>query len=64
MIAALAFVPLDKVVEAFETLQADLPEEMQQISDYFEDTFIGRPQRRGWRVSLYSITIFGMCTTK
>ena len=33
MIAALAIV---KVGEAFETLQAELPEEMQQISDFFK----------------------------
>ncbi|KAK4871763.1 hypothetical protein RN001_015887 [Aquatica leii] len=42
------FVPTQYVVEAFEMLCDDdiLPPELQPIVDYFEDTWIGRPQRR------------------
>jgi hypothetical protein len=59
MLAALAFVPPDRVIDAFETLQGELPE-IQQISDYFEDTYIGRPQRRGRRMPLYPISIWNV----
>ena len=47
MIPALAFVPVADVSSAFELIQEDLPEELQPILDYFEDTFIGRARRRG-----------------
>ncbi len=46
MIPAIAFVHPDDVVESFELLQDEIPEELQPIMDYFEDTFIGRPGRR------------------
>ena len=49
MIAALAFVPPGDVVTAFETLSEHLPVEFDPILDYFEDTYIGRPGRRGVR---------------
>ena len=46
MIAALAFVPQNHVVEAFEELQESSPDELGPIIDYFEDTYIGRKRRR------------------
>ena len=48
MFAALAFVPADNVIEAFEQLAADLPDELIPIADYFEDTYLGSV-RRGQR---------------
>ena len=49
MLSALAFVPTADVVDAFDALSAVLPNELQEIMDYFEDTYIGRPDRRGVR---------------
>ena len=49
MLAALAFVPVDDIVESFEHLADSMPDEAQPITDYFEDTYIGRLQRRGRR---------------
>ena len=47
MLPTLAFVPLADVVESFETLQENAPEEMMPLIDFFEDTYIGRLHRRG-----------------
>ena len=45
LLSALAFVPTEDVVEAFEVLSGDnMPEEVQGMTDYFEDCWIGRPQ--------------------
>ena len=49
MLAALTFVPLDDINDAFETLAEFMPEAAQPVADYFEDTYIGRPHRRGCR---------------
>ena len=49
MIPALTFVPVADVPATFELIQEDLPEELQPILDYFEDTFIGRARHRGRR---------------
>ena len=49
MISALAFVPPADVVGAFETLSNELPDVLNPILDYFEDNYIGRPDRRGAR---------------
>ena len=48
MIAAIAFVPVADVVMSFEHLinNTDFPEEAQSVLDYFEDTWIGRPNHR------------------
>ena len=48
MIAAIAFVPVADVVISFEHLidNTDFPEEVHSVLDYFEDTWIGRPNRR------------------
>lgn len=51
MISALAFVPVDNVVDSFEQLcdNNNYPVEAQPVLDYFEDTWIGRPDRRQLR---------------
>ena len=49
MISALAFVPPADVVTSFETLTGELPNVLVPVLDYFEDTYIGRPDRRGVR---------------
>lgn len=48
LLPALAFVPAANVVDIFEQLCEDnvIPQEAQGVLDYFEDTWIGRPQRR------------------
>ena len=38
VLAALDFVPVDKVNETFETRQADISQELQELCDAFEDT--------------------------
>ena len=47
MIAAIAFVLVADVVTSFEHLidNTDFPEKAQSVLDYFEDTWIGRPNR-------------------
>jgi hypothetical protein len=51
MLPALSFVPPGDVENAFEALAAAdfFPQEATSVLDYFEDTYIGRPQRRGPR---------------
>jgi len=54
-LAALAFVPVDQVVAAFEALQdsqfyIDNEAEIRDLLSYFEDNWIGRPNRRGQRL--------------
>ena len=43
MLVAIAFVPVNDNIDSFELLQEELPNELQYVTDYFEDTFIGRP---------------------
>ena len=54
MIPAVAFAPLLFVEECFETLREHLKNSpfnahLEQISDYFEDTYIGRVRANGRR---------------
>jgi len=50
MLAAIAFVPATDVVACFDVLvDTDHPEAAECIVTYFEDNFIGRPDRRGNR---------------
>lgn len=42
MLVSLAFVPPDDVEYAFETLADVMPEELKDLANYFEDTYIGR----------------------
>jgi hypothetical protein len=48
MLAAIAFVPLDYVVIAFEALMDSqiFGDDVTEVTDYFEDVWIGRPDRR------------------
>lgn len=47
MIPALAFIPPDDVVHAFEYIQDTLDDELEGLLDYFEDSYIGRMKRSG-----------------
>jgi hypothetical protein len=50
MLAAIAFVPADDAVNAFDALvDVGHPEHAEPVVNYFEDNFIGRPYRRGNR---------------
>lgn len=51
MLLALAFVPVGTVPRTFELLfdNNSFPDEPQEIIDYFEDTWNGRPKRRNVR---------------
>ena len=42
MLVALACVPVQDVVTAFESLVEDIPDELMPLIVYFEDTWIGR----------------------
>ena len=51
MIPALAFVPTYNVIQAYERLEEEMPDEILPILDYFERVYIrrrirNRPQRR------------------
>ena len=60
MIPALAVVPIDEVVGAFEELSKILPPESRTVADYFEDSYIGRPKRSGRRKPAYAIEMWNM----
>lgn len=60
MIPALAFVPADDVEEAFTSLTDHLPDEAQPIVDFFEDTYIGRPQRRQRRPAYFNVPVWNV----
>ena len=56
----LAFCPKNKVTAAFETLSEIILEEAIPIMDYFQDTYIGKPHRRGRRSPIFDIDIWNM----
>lgn len=64
MLAALAFVPIDNVIESFDLLSDQIRHqyaEAEQILDYFEDTYIGRFRRNGpRRAATFPINIWNM----
>ena len=62
MIPTLAFVPVNAVVQAFKALteHEDFPNEAQVIADYFEDTYIGRMQRRRRRNPVFPIGLWNV----
>ncbi len=47
MILSLAFVPINSLDAAIDQLRDNIPDELQTALDYFEDNYIGRPNRRG-----------------
>ncbi|KAK4879731.1 hypothetical protein RN001_007877 [Aquatica leii] len=47
MITSLAFVPIDDLDTAIDELANVLPLELQPILQWFEDAYVGRPNRRG-----------------
>ena len=49
MLVALAFIPAEYVIEAFETLSDDIEDALIPLLNYFEDTWIGRPGMHGIR---------------
>ena len=53
MLLALAFVPLNSITRAFEVISSDIPEELMDLYDYFEDTWIGRPTRHTRRQPMF-----------
>jgi hypothetical protein len=65
-LSALAFVPVDNVIFAFEELinskyYVDNEEELRRVVDYYEDTWIGRPTRGGKRrAPTFPIKIWNM----
>ena len=61
MLVALAFVLVEDVVAAFESLVEDIPDELIPLIDYFEDTWIGRLGRRDQqRNPLFSIRLWSI----
>lgn len=60
MLPALAFVPEEHVIQYFEVLCDEnvFPEEAQPIIDYFEDTWIGRPNRRHRRPPRFPLSMW------
>ena len=60
MLPALAFVPADNVVQAFEQLQENLCHEADPVIDYFEDAYIGRIRRRNRGNPLFPISMWNM----
>ena len=61
MIADLALVLVSYVEKPFETLCEFLPPETYPLQDYFEDTYLGRPCRRGRRREpLFDIELWNM----
>lgn len=51
LLCALAFLPAEKVVDVFEEMleKQVIPDEAQDIVNYFEDVWVGRPDRRNKR---------------
>ena len=58
MIPALAFVPVDKVLQSFEFLQESLSEEI--VVDYFEDNYIGRLRRNRRAIPMFDASIWNV----
>lgn len=60
MLLALSFVPTDDVVAAFETLTEICPDDMDNLINYWEDTYIGRMRRNRRSVPLFPISVWNM----
>lgn len=57
MLCALAYLPEELVIQGFEMIvdEINIPQEIQIIINYFEDTYIGRPSGKGRRPPLFEI---------
>ena len=64
MIPALAFVPPDQVIAAFEELQDPIPLETYPVLDNFETTYIGRQHGRGRRNPMFDIGLWNVMEQK
>ena len=51
MIMSVAFLPLADIEDAVEALSEKVPAELSPLLNWFEDTYVGRPTRRGGRQS-------------
>ena len=61
MLAALAFVPLLDVIDAFESVADEFPLDAQEVIDYFEDTYSGRLRPGGHRrAPLFDLALWKM----
>ncbi|XP_073406402.1 uncharacterized protein [Dendrobates tinctorius] len=62
MIPALAFLPPQNVVQSFEDLveDPDFPQEAIPIANYFEDSYIGRMNRRGRQAPLFPVQFWNV----
>ena len=60
ILAALAFVPLNDIVNAFDTVVAQMPEELDPIIDYFENNYIGVIHRRGRRRPRFPLELWNV----
>lgn len=47
MIIIVAFVPLDRVDEIVDAPVTELPQELHDLLNWFEDTYTGHPNGRG-----------------
>lgn len=57
---ALAFLPVDEVPAAFDELTENFAAELQQVSNYFEDVYVGRRARRGRRQPTFPPSMWNM----
>ena len=60
MIPALAFVLPQDLIAAFKELRDELSAESQPVVDYFEDTYVGRPQHRGHHPPVFGNDLWNM----
>ncbi|KAK9717216.1 hypothetical protein QE152_g24306 [Popillia japonica] len=62
MLSAVAFVPTESLVEVFETLCENeiFPPEAQEVVNYFEDPWIGRPHRRQRRPPQFDLDMWNL----
>lgn len=59
-IVALAFVPINHLDDAFEQLNRDSLPEIEPVLDWFEDNYLGRPNRRATFPPEVNILYFSM----
>ena len=62
MLAAIAFVPVTDAVDSFDTVvDAGYPDRVEPVVNYFEDNFIGWPDRRGnHRNTVFPLTLWNV----